>query len=377
MAWVPRRVLAVALVGAAVALGCTERTAPQPAPEPVEEGPAVTAPAPGGTTVVVVLPPADVLDLAHAVGIEGELAATGEQTEVDIREVRILTPPSDDFRADLVTTFAERSAELVCVLGQGADAVVLPLVALHPTTTMCAIAGGALVDQTDGGDGVLRAEVRLEELGRLVGVAARRAAGPAGAVGLILEGDEMATSRWQQGLLAGLNGVQVLRAQDAEGPVDLGAQVDALVAAGADVVVFDGHVGASEAAERAVAAGVRVLGPAAIVAAGNPGLVASWEVRWSVAVAAVADVALAPPAQGATPSPSPSLGLADGIFELTLGPAASPGLGQDVASIRSAIEDGVLDPVAPAPPSDEEGDPAAGGSPAVDRPDPLTQPPDA
>jgi hypothetical protein len=327
----------------AVAVGLSACTGPETAEEPAPSTPtesATTEAAPMGVNVGVVLPPRVGLSAAATERLEGDLARLAEQFGPDLRSVRVVTPPAAELAPDLAAVLTDRGTQLVCVLGPGALETVLAEVALHPQLRYCA---APVAEGTELPPQVVGRDVRAEELGRTVGtVAALIGTGP---VGFVDGSDELAPAAFRTGLLAGLGDRELV---EGEGPAS--EAVAQVLAAGAGVVVLDPGAGAADAVGLATRS-VPVLVPAGVpgAAADEDAIALSWRVRWDRLVAAAVEAHL-----GVDPPPPTSLGVAEGLFEVTLGPAAPAG--------AAAALEAVLTELTGAATSDEP-DPTEDGTP--------------
>lgn len=360
----------------ALVWGCTpgaDPDTPEPPPVVEEEPPPVAA----GVRVAVVLPPASEVDPAVMAAVDTQLATLVEDADDGVRQLRVYPAADRPFVADLAGWLAEQHTELVCVLGDRAESVVVPLAALYRDVRFCALPAAEPTNldadaASTAVDGVARVELRAEELGYLVGLAARLQARDA-PVGLVLGGGALPEARFREGLLAGLAGAEVLEADVGDDPdVSLTDRAQAVVAANAAVVVIDGGAGAREAIE-AIGSRAAVFGPASLVdASQEPGGTLGWTVRW--------DRALGDPlawVRGDDPGPTrSSVGVRDGIFELHVGARLDPSMEPVLAEATDLLASGDVDPrVGVVQPSDElvegpaEGDPDesvddGGGEPA-------------
>lgn len=315
--------LAAALVLTA-GVACTDPEPdvdPPPPPAPSPE-PAPTAP----PRTTVVLPPLSGPGDPLALELETQLGAAGSQRDT---EVQVLRADDEAFVADLVALFATRDRDLVCTLGAGARAVALDAADRYPGRRFCAL-GVPAPEELPAAVSVV--EVRTEELGHLVG-AALAGEQP---VGVVLESGRPGVDRFRQGLLAGLGDTPVVRA-----PVDedrtAGEAVAEVLAAGVGFVVLDAGAGAASAV---AAAPAQVAGPGWLHdRSGASGLLLSWRVRWDAVLGPVVDDLLAD-----EPGTSRSLGLEDGVLELTVGPEAGPELRARLAEVEAELLAGDRDP---------------------------------
>ncbi len=320
----------------ALALGLFACTGPEPAEEPTPPTPleTTTEPAPLGANVGVVLPPRVGLSAAATERLEGDLARLADRFGPDLRSMQVLTPPAAEFAPDLAAVLTDRGTQLVCVIGPGALETVLAEVALHPQLRFCA---APVAEDTDLPAQVVGRDVRADELGWVVGtVAALIGTGP---VGFVDGSDELDAVAFRAGLRAGVGDRELV---EGEGPA--GDAVEQVLAAGAGVVVLDPGADAA-AAVRLAAQRVPVLVPAGSLGSSpdEEAVALSWRVRWDRLVAAAVEAHL-----GVEPAPPASLGVAEGLFEVTLGPAAPPGaqavLDDVRAQLTSAADAGEPDP---------------------------------
>lgn len=334
-----RRVAAAALVLALGVLGCT---GPESVEEPTTPTPSetTTEPAPLGANVGVVLPPRVGLSAAATERLEEDLARLADRFGPDLRSVQVLTPPAAAFAPDLAAVLTDRGTQLVCVIGPGALETVLAEVALHPELRYCAAPVAA---ETDLPEQVVGRDVRADELGRVVGtIAALIGTGPVGFVG---GSGELAPVAFRAGLRTGVGERELV-----EGEGTAGEAVEQVLAAGAEVIVLDPGADAAEAVRLATRS-VPVLVPAGSLGSSPDAqaVALSWRVRWDRLVASAVEAHL-----GAEPAPPESLGLAEGLFEVTLGPAAPPE--------AQVVLDEVLAQLMP-PAEADDPDPAEDGTP--------------
>jgi hypothetical protein len=326
-------------VGVAVALvllaGCTDDGGDEPPPAdppPAEE----SAGPPAGRDVAVVLPAATAVEPAVLDGLETRLDALAADLPEQVGQLRVHRPDGPPFVADLLELAAARQAQLACVLGPGTTTLADTVARRHGATTVCSLPAEPPPADVEPARSALRVEAPVFELGVLVGTAARvealaRAPEPAPppeaedadgsgdtdgsgdaddepadpadgdeaveepepppppVVGLVLGGDALDADAFRAGLLEGLGGIEAIEvaASDAE-PVDALA---AVLAAGAEVVVFDGALGAAAAlatAPPSVAVLVPVdLAPQGDAAEEGPSLLLAYRLRWELLVADV------------------------------------------------------------------------------------------
>ncbi len=158
---------------------------------------------------------------------------------------------------------------------------------------------------------------------------------------------------------------------------------DALLAAGAEVIVLDGGVGASEAVA-VIGDRAEVLAPSAVLLdAATTGVTLRWGVRW--------DRALAWPLNAMTGAPTTaqhaSAGLTEDVFEVLIGAAASDAVGVALEVTTEGLIAGSIDPATPSSPEPEpdtepepesdEDPPGSGPLPDDQGPDPGSDDPEA
>jgi hypothetical protein len=367
---------------------CTDEPSQAESPSPVAPAPAPAAPL--GARVGVVLPPSSALDPAVIAAVATQLDQLAGTADESVRELRGYPPADPRFVQDVALWLSEQGTELVCVLGDRAEEVVVALSQRYRGIRFCALPTGPPRPPDDGGastadDGVARVELRVEELGYLVGVAARTQARD-GSVGLVLGGDELPDERFRVGLLAGLAGAEVVEADIPSGQdVSLADRAAAVLASDAAVVVLDGGVGASEAAEF-IGDRAAVLAPGPVLeSVSGVDVALRWTVRWDRALAGpLASLAVDP----AIPLHT-TVGLTEDVFELLLGREALDPVGAALDLATEGLASGTLDPSVPAEPapgsgatgqdtdaapdpdaSDPENDPGAGADASGEAPDP-------
>jgi hypothetical protein len=330
-----RRSTAIALVVALVVVAaCTDaQDEPEvlvPAPA-VEEAPLTTGAGPG---VGVVLPRADAVDPVTADSLAADVRRLERELGRSIGPVQVFQPEGAAFVGDLVGLAVVRRTGLTCLLGAGATSILVPHAQRHPELAFCAAPSDPDGDLPDN---VAAIELRAEELGAVVGVAARATAGD-GPVGLILGGPELPTEQFRSGLQAALDGTAVI--EPGGEPEDALATI---LAAGAEVVVVDGGVGSRAAIDRA-AGQATVIAPAPLLATGDVAAAAvlSWRVRW--------DLVLLPTIQRRIDPDLPavsSVGFAEQAFELTIGPAATLTARSRIDDLADVLAAGTVDAADP------------------------------
>lgn len=369
---VPLGVLLMLLVASSACTdggSTTVETPETPAPVP--------APAPAariGARVGVVLPPTSELDAAAVASIDTQLARLSESTDETVIDLRGYAAADPRFVEDVALWLSEQDAAMVCVLGDRAEEVTVALARSYRGLRFCALPTGPPSPDEAGAipatDRVARVDLRVEELGHLVGVAARTQAGD-GVVGLVLGGDELPDDRFRGGLLAGLAGVEVvgIDAPSAQAAT-LADRAEAVLAVGADVVVIDGGVGASEAVA-VIGDRAELIAPSAVlVDAAAVDVALRWSVRWDRALAGPLNAL----AGGPNLAPHTSVGLDQDVFEVTVGAGASEFVATALEVTTAGLRDRTIDPSVPSPPVPAgDGDPPASGPPAGTEPE-LAEP---
>jgi hypothetical protein len=351
-----RRAATLVVILAVGAQACTSEPDPRPSDPPLVEDDAPQEV--GGSSAALILPPAEALDDAVAEELREQLEAIAADAPDGVSEVRVHAPEDETFAGDLAATFGDRGVDLVCAMGDGALRAVASPSEVHRATRYCAVPAehaegdAPLLDEQNEGDHegddadeATRLELRAEELGHAVGVGARRAAGD-GPVGLLLGGDELPGARFEAGLLAGLDGVDVVEVEDTGAPAT--EQLEALVGAGATAVVLDGGPDASVAAG-ALDGRAGLVAPSAVAAGHEDETVLTWSVRW--------DRLMTPRLRGLVEDDDPperSFGFAEQAFEVTIGAAASATTGAAVADAVAGLRTGTRDAVLPVPGAEVE-----------------------
>jgi hypothetical protein len=316
---------------------------PTPAPAPPATPPTI------GVRIGVVLPAPASEEDEQRIQFLGGLQLLDSLRDEGISEIRTLEADGPEFVVDLAALLAERRTDLICVLGPDAQRIVSSLAAAHPYLRFCAVPAG--VAETP--DNLTTVEVRFEELGHAIGFAAAAVAGD-GPVAAILGSDRAGLSRLREGIRAGLGEVELLESTPSD-EEEVADAMDAAVDAGATVAVVDVGVGAGAAVERAFAAGLQVIAPAAILAQaeaeGSP--VLSWRMRWDVPLRPVVASMLDPEVEV-----PPSVGLAENVFVVSLGDALQGDVRRDVEAavmeLRRAVRDPTVPPVPPNGPDDAD-----------------------
>src|SRR6056297_77835 len=177
-----RDTLVLTVVLAAITVSCTS-----PQPEVDEELPPTpeqpSEPPTLGASLGIVLPPAAGLADPEARDVEVQLRALGIAAGPDVTEVRTLRADAEVFVADLAALLADRDHDLVCVIGEGARAVVAAQADLHPEGRYCAAPSSSDLDPPAP---VTAVAVPYLAFGHLLGATAAATA-DGGRVGVILD----------------------------------------------------------------------------------------------------------------------------------------------------------------------------------------------
>ena len=331
-----------ALVAVLVLTGCTEEPPPLPPDATPDEQPAPAPPS--GLKVGVVLPPGDPELDRQLQDLRTEVAGLGSTLPEGFSQLRTVLADGRAFVPDVAALLVRQETDLVCVLGPDGRRTVVELAKLYPERRFCAAPGHA----EDPPEGVVLVDVRFEELGHVVGVAAAAVAGD-GDVGAVVGTDRTGRSAFLAGLEAAV-GERRLRSHEAASAEEAEVAVRTLLEDDVAVVVIDVGSGGVEllalAAEQALVLAPRPLlvDSDAVAAA-----VLSWRVRWSSLLRLV----LVSVVEGDTEPPT-SLGLADDAMQVTLGQAATIGVGSAVDRAVEELRQGTRDPLVPLHTEDEE-----------------------
>jgi basic membrane lipoprotein Med (substrate-binding protein (PBP1-ABC) superfamily) len=347
-----------ALLGLVLAVASCTSPGEQPVPSPTPAQPPPANTPAMGVRVGFVLPPAASDDDEQRIQLAASVQLVDSLREEGISEIRALPADGPEFVSDLAALLADRRTDLICVLGSDAQRVLLPLATRHPQLRFCAVPAGS----AEPPGNLIAVEVRFEELGHVVGLAAATAAGE-GPVASIIGADRIGVGGLRAGIRAGAGDLEVLEStpSDEEGVREA---LDAAIEAGATVLILDVGVAAGPAVERAVASGMQIVAPAAVLAQadveGSPLL--SWRMRWDVPLRPVIASMLDPDAE--VPR---SVGLAENVFVVSLGGGLQGAAREVVEEAVMELRRGARDPLeAPARPTpdpedgedgeDEEGD---------------------
>jgi len=277
--------------------------------------------------LIVVLPPSDRVDPLEHARVRAGAARALEEVLGPSRPYRIVSAPTMGSIGDVVEQ-AARSADIVCVLGHEARPSLEAALLLYPRTVGCGLPAPA------DGVAVLGVDLDLQELGLLLGRAARAAAGTREVL-VLAGGDALHGVAWLAGVSAGAAGgpVRILgsdgalraeleRAGEGESIVEDPEVGIRSVRNEVGVVVLDASPGAAELALELLERGVLLIAPRAFVAdATDTGsLVMRWRVRWDLPLTGLLRRAVAT-AEGTPPPAVAGPGSNDAVFALEDGPA--------------------------------------------------------
>ncbi|MFA9429808.1 hypothetical protein [Egicoccus sp. AB-alg2] len=307
-----------------VLAGCTAEE-PAPAPTPAPE-PSVAATGPSGVRAGIVLPPAGDASDPQLAQITAAMRPLQAALPDLVTQLRPITPDGPEFVGDVARLLVDRGTDLVCVVGSDGVRVTNQLAARHPELRFCAVPTGG----NEVPDNVRIVDVRLEELGHVVGVAAAEAAGDA-PVALVLAPDRLGYQRFRDGLRAGAGDTELLEAYP-KSSEEAQAAVAAAIDEGAEVLVLDVGWRPAELLEVAQDAGLALAAPLPALAGDRlqAATVLAWSVRWELALGPVVQRL----ADDDVEVPD-AVGLADEAFVLTPGPQGARGpLDRAVAELR-------------------------------------------
>ncbi len=331
----PVSVLAALLGLLLVLAACDDEdeVAEEPLPAPVEAEEAESAPL--GVQVAVVLSPRTTLAEASVAAILADLARLEDNHAADVRGVRGVVPDTSAFVRDLGTLMVEDGADLTCIFGSVGRTLTSELRARYPDRRFCALTPYDPPDEPEEGVDVIA--VRTVELGHLLGRGAAALAGD-GEVVLALGSTEFQRGRFREGLAAGLGTTPVAEVDDDLAPEEA---VAAAALDGATVLMVGNGPQAAAYLAAGLATGLEVIAPAELV--GDEDAVAiTWELHWEVILAPAVDRLLG------RDDPAPlTLGLADGVFRVAGGDAASAPLVAELERVQAELIAGDVDPFEP------------------------------
>lgn len=196
------RVLAAALLAFAF-VACEPGDEPGPGPT----GTAPTSSASGTTeaglrVAVVLAPPSGVAALENR-RLREAAADVEDDVDIDVTEVRVLTPPDEPFRRDEIAFAAERGDGLVCTVGDDGADDIAALAPRYPQTRFCLI-GGALREPPPN---VVALDWDLRQGGFLAGAAAALSR-PDAAAGIVVRSPSATFDAVRTGFDAGARTVR-------------------------------------------------------------------------------------------------------------------------------------------------------------------------
>lgn len=315
------------LAASAVALGACASGGEGDAAESGATASAEVAPTLPGE-LVLVLPALDRLDALEHVRVRAAVTRVLDAVLGGTRPYRVVTAPTSASLGDVVEQ-AVRGADIVCVLGPDGRVALESALTLYPQTVGCGLPAPT--------DGVLLtgAEADLEALGRMLGRAARAAAGEREVV-VLSGGDALHGVSWLAGVSDGASGgpVRIVGSVGAVREVldRTGSRVAAVDVSGIDgvasrsavgVVVLDASPGAAELALELLERGVLLVAPRPFVvdAPDVSAVVMRWRVRWDVPLVGLLRRAVAVADGTAVPNQPPVTPQTEGMFSLEEGPA--------------------------------------------------------
>ncbi len=328
-----RRWALVPLVGMLL-LACTD--SPAPSPTPVVEEPAEDdAPAPTGARVGVVLPPSNQFDPRVLDAMERDVQLVQTMGGQHIRSIRVVKPDEDVFVGDVVDLLARDELDLTCALTTGASSAVRAAFENAPHQHFCLLVTTEL--DTDEPPQLAVSVLRTAELGYVLGALAA-AASEAGTIAVLLSPHDLERGRLRDGALAAIgDSAQVIERAVDDDPLEV---IDEAIAQGADIALVGSGPLAEQVAERALAAGMRVIAPQVIAQSlDTDGIIATWRVQWHRILRGPVDRLLE--REEAVPL---SVGLAEDAFVISAGAAMSPALDSVFQFVVSGILRGDIDP---------------------------------
>lgn len=277
----------------------------------------------------MVLPASDAWHPAMIEAMRRDLDVVRITGREQIHDLRGHAPDADLFVADVLGYLATRNLDLTCALTTSSSSVVRQLHADQPDRKFCALVTSELTTQEAPGFDLM--VLKTAELGHVVGAAA--AAASSEAVGYVLAPHDLERGRFRDGLVAGASlGTVVTTDAEADGV----EAVNALLSAGADVVVIGGGPWAQAAADVAVAAGAKIIVPDDIRRlVDEQAIVATWRIQWHRVLRGPVDRLLG------RDVPAPLIqGMAQGPFVVRVGPAASAVVNAEINRAIRELGDG-------------------------------------
>jgi hypothetical protein len=316
-------------------VACTATESPTPAPSPTPD--AMTEPAPSGVTVAVVLPAPDDPRSAAFLDADGQLDALVEERVGDVAAARTVVPDDADFVLDVAALLADGGTDLVCVLGGDGVRVALALADRFPATRFCAL-GPPREGQPPNVD---LFDVAHEELGHVLGVAVRGAAGT-GQAGLVLGDDGDDAVRRRAGARAALAGTPVGVDAVVRDATEVTELIDALDDVDLAALLVD-H------ADPVLATALAALAPLWVGPRGVPidSSAGSPVVRWSLRADVVVGASLDRLVGAEEDEVLTTLGSAHDLFVLTFADGVAEGVRTATEAAAEELAAGTRDPLAP------------------------------
>ncbi len=337
------RVAALLVVLALLVAACTDEPVP-PSPDALPDDQEAPAP-PAGLRVGLVLPAGDPSEDRELAYLRTDLRGLAATLPDGVADLQLLFADDERFVPDLAGLLAQRGTDLVCVLGGQGRRVVSDLFDVYPRLRYCALPASSSNPQ----DRVTLIDVRFDEIGHAVGVAAIAAVGEDASVGAVIGANRVGRDRLLDGLRAAVGEDHLVEygPEDAETALEA---VQALLDADVDVAVIDVGHGAAEALALA-ADELTIINPISTLTGGPvaDATLVSWRVRWDVilrpTLARLVDPDVDVPR---------SVGLAEEAVRLTPGSAAGLRVRSALDAVIDELRRGVRDPLEPLVRDDED-----------------------
>ena len=250
-----RRPMAALLGCVVLVAACTPTAVPPETPEPTATTPQATLP-PVGLRLGVVVQTSPLVVAGPLADLRARLEQLPDEVGNELSAVRVVTPESSEIAADAAGLLASRGYDVTCVLGPNAPSLVQELAMLYPAQWFCTAPGR---DAEDTPDNVIELDLRLEEVGHLLGLAAGLASPPDAPVTLVLGSRRLWQDRLLAGVAAGVGDRSLVRIE-ADDPEEIAEALQELEEDGLEAVVIDAS---SETAEGLVGlVDLRLAGPA-------------------------------------------------------------------------------------------------------------------
>ncbi|MBW3576226.1 MAG: BMP family ABC transporter substrate-binding protein [Actinobacteria bacterium] len=125
-----------------MAPACRPGTEPRPGQTPTDTTPFTPSPPARGLTVGIVLaPPTELIASLQSDIVRSTAERLHDVIDHDVRAVRVLEPPQEDFRGDQLAFLADEGFTLVCTVGQAGADDVARLAPQYPATRFCLLDG--------------------------------------------------------------------------------------------------------------------------------------------------------------------------------------------------------------------------------------------